>query len=78
MGIADVRRAVEKGLAGKATCSGCTLSYEKGEQPGQRLIVTIHHGNQVAEVSRLVPHGTNIVDQAQQIGVEYAADIEGA
>lgn len=78
MGIADVRRAVDKGLAGKASCSACTLAYEKGETPGQRLIVTINHGNTTAEVSRLVPHGTNIVDQAQQIGIEYAAQIEGA
>lgn len=78
MGIADIRRAVDKGLRGSATCSSCTLAYEKGEAPGQRLIVTVNHGNTVEEVSRLIPHGTNVVDQAQQIGAEIATQIEGA
>jgi hypothetical protein len=73
MGIADVRRAFDKGLAGKAACVGATMRYAKGDNPGQLLRFDVHLKNGSAQVVEgVVPHNTDINEQARQMGATFA------
>lgn len=76
MGMADLRRAFDEGLAGKASCVNATMGYEKGAEQGQRLRFNVHLPNGETQiVEGLAPHGSNLNDQARQMAATFAATL---
>lgn len=73
MGMADVKRAFDAGLAGKATCTNATMGYERGAEQGQRLrfSVQLHNGTEQV-VEGLAPFGSNLNEKARQMAETFA------
>lgn len=79
-GMAQVNRAFFKGLAGKASCQGCTMVYERGTdgKQKQRLMchVTLPNGEQTI-VTDLFDGRADLVNAAEKLAGQFAsAEIE--
>ncbi len=76
MGMADVRRAFHEGLGGKATCTDAQMTYSKGDEPGQSLVFRVQTaGGDSRIVERVIPHGSNLNDEAKLMATTFAATL---
>lgn len=81
MGIADVKRAFDAGLGGKATCKNATLTYERASPESQKHQVlhfeVMAPDGSVDQIHAGVPPNVDINAHANALAKIYAANLEG-
>ena len=76
MGIADIRRAFESGLQGKATCLQAALSYGDGGKT-QKLFFTVAHAGAQQVLTEDLLGGANPVNHAKKMAADYIKTLGG-
>lgn len=77
MGMADVRKAFQSGLNGKAECQLATMGYAQGGKQQVLTFLVLPHGSTSAptELTESVSANTNLVAHAKTMAANYIATL---